>query len=88
MRLRVGARFDKEPRAINATQRDRVERALCRFVADTRHPSLEFEELRGHDPAAFDRFNRGDRMILRATAEPNPFALDRLGPHGPYDRIR
>jgi hypothetical protein len=53
------------------------------LVADTRHPSLEFEELRGHDTAAFDRFNRGDRIILRVTAEPDPFALDRLGPHGP-----
>jgi hypothetical protein len=65
-----------------------VQRALYRFVADTRHPSLEFEELRGHDTAALDRFNHGDRSILRVTAELDPFALDRLGPHGPYDSLR
>jgi hypothetical protein len=49
---------------------------------------VEFEELRGHDTAAFDGFNRGDRIILRVTAEPDPFALDRLCPHGPYDSFR
>ena len=65
-----------------------VQRALYLLVADTRHPSLEFEELRGHDTAALDRFNHGDRSILRVTAELDPFALDRLGPHGPYDSLR
>jgi len=34
MRLRAGARFEKELRALDATQRDRVQRALRLFVLD------------------------------------------------------
>ena len=92
MRLRAGARFEKELReelkALDATQRDRVQRALRLFVLDPRHPSLHFEKLRGHDRLYSIRFSRGDRIILRATVEPDLFEMHRIGPHDLYDRIR
>lgn len=88
MRLRVSARFEKDLKALDATQRGRVQRALTLFLANPRHPSLHFEKLRGHDRLHTIRFSRGGRVFLRATAEADLFELDRLGPHDLYDRFR
>jgi mRNA-degrading endonuclease RelE of RelBE toxin-antitoxin system len=52
MRLRVSARFEKDLKALDATQRERVQKALRLFLYDPRHPSLHFEKLRGHDRLA------------------------------------
>jgi mRNA-degrading endonuclease RelE of RelBE toxin-antitoxin system len=88
MRLRVSARFEKDLKALDSMQRERVQRALRLFLADPRHPSLHFEKLRGHDRLHTIRFSRGERIFLRATAEGDLFELDRLGPHDLYDRLR
>jgi mRNA-degrading endonuclease RelE of RelBE toxin-antitoxin system len=88
MRLRVSARFEKDLKALDGTQRERVHKALRLFIVDPRHPSLHFEKLRGYNRLHTIRFSRGDRIFLRATAEADLFELDRLGPHDLYDRLR
>jgi mRNA-degrading endonuclease RelE of RelBE toxin-antitoxin system len=88
MRLRRSARFEKDLKALDATQRERVQKALSLFLADARHPGLHFEKLRGHERLHTIRYSRGDRIFLRATAESDLFELDRLGPHDLYSRFR
>lgn len=88
MRIRLSARFERELRALDGVQRERVQRALRQFLLDPRHPSLHFEKLRGHEGLHSIRYSRGDHIFLRATAEADLFEAQRLGPHDLYDRIR
>ncbi len=87
MVIRYDRRFLKALQVIAKSDTARakpVQSAVERFAVDSRHPSLNFEKLKGTELYSI-RVTQGDRVILRQV-DPDTFELIDVGNHDIYRR--
>ena len=86
-RIRIDAGFDKSFKKPSGLHQQAVIRALEKFQANARHPSLNFEPI-GNEGYHSIRATRGYRVMLRRESDASGelFAVVDVGRHDIYRR--
>ncbi len=77
--VELSKRFEKAVRRLDDTKVEAVQRALTLFIADPKHPSLNFEKLKGTSNYTI-RATKGFRIVLIKTTRDTYRAID-VGQH-------
>ncbi len=88
-RIRLHRQFERAFKRLPDDIQERATKSLERFIANPRHPGLNFEALRGHPGLFSIRVNQGWRILLRRDqdGEGEIYVVADIGPHDVYRRI-